>query len=133
FVSSMNWLSHIYPSSVHLERNVLRVDLLLRIIRHLSSLRPCSLLLRRRRGSAAASTSTGTWTELHPVGNDLGTVLLCAVRVPASCLQPSFDERTCTLLEVLRACLRLTAEHHDVVIIGCLLTLSVAVVIDTIG
>src|SRR3989344_1673271 len=73
-------------------------------------------------------------SKLNTLGDDLGAILLFAVLpFPAPVLDTTFDKDRASLLEVLCDRIRLAAKDDDVVKIGLLLLLAVAISIDAVG
>ncbi len=81
----------------------------------------------------AASAFARAADQLHPVGHDLGRVLLDAVLVGVLArLQPALDVDRAALLQVLARDLRLAAEQDDAVPLGAFLLLA-ALVLPLLG
>src|SRR3989344_3246744 len=122
-----------------LKRNIFGINLFLRVLDGRRRISSGSLGRGGRRGcgslgSARCARSGSLGPKLHGVGNNLGAVVLLAVRaVPRSGLDAALDEHALPLLEVGRAVLGGAAEDDDVVVVnGLLLSPSLLVLPDAV-
>ena len=119
---------------INLERNVLRIDLVIRILDVFRLLRSRLLLVRRTgSGSCSRLTCAPTIAELEVLNDDFSTVLLLPFRVPGARLDAALHIERPTLLHILRDNLSWATERDDIVELRGLLFLAVLILIGAVG